>query len=533
MHDSPSTGQRIISIIDAVNTRAVVLLCLLLLLVGCSDRDAPNPLDPLGDADNRFEIPLDPEGDEHALNQALRRLLQSKSQGQGLSFYMLPDMRPPGFAATTDLDFTALPADPNNALNFGKFVAGMYLFLETGLAVDNVRPEGSETYSCGSCHPIQASFYSNTAQGIGEGGSGFGVAGEGRIVNPAYDYVGENVPDITDIRVPTVVNSAYQEVVMWDGKFGSTGPNVGTEAQWTPGTPLEANNLGMQGLESQAFAAISVHRFSEDGILGDFPTLGQYVGQFFQAFGTATFNRLNIAKAIAGFERTIVTSEAPFQKWLRGHNDAMTYEEKRGAMLFFGKAGCNTCHTGPALNSMTFHAMGFNDLDGSWNAGAVDLTRFGGTIAPNVRRGRGGFTGVSADDYKFKTPQLYNLKQNTFFGHGSSFSTVREVIEYKNVGTKQNPLVPDIQIAAEFKPLGLSEQDITFLSAFIEDALFDPTLAARYTPNLMPSNNCFPNQDAQSLIDLPAMCDQQLLKFGPDPRRPTLLPGRKRIAQAR
>jgi cytochrome c peroxidase len=288
----------------------------------------------------------------------------------------------------------------------------------------------------------------------------------------------------------------------------------------------------LHGVETQAHAAMNVHRFSESGILADFPTLVQYNGQFFQAFNVTDFTRYNIAKAIAAFERTIITNRAPFQKWLRGDKNAITYTEKRGAALFFGKAGCVACHTGPALNSMTFYALGFNDIDGAWDPGSVDLTRFGGTVAPNVRKGRGGFTGNAVDDYKFKTPQLYNLRENTYLGHGSSFASVREVIAYKNKGVKENALVPGGQLATEFAPLGLSEREIDVLAAFVSDALYDPTLGPRFDAFHMPSNNCFPNQDPQSLIDQASFCEHQLLTFEPqhEPRPPSLLPGPRRIS---
>ena len=265
----------------------------------------------------------------------------------------------------------------------------------------------------------------------------------------------------------------------------------------------------------------------------------EYNGQFFLAMGDPTFSRKNIAKMIGAFERTIISNKAPFQMWLRGNYDAMTYGEKRGAALFFGRAGCVSCHTGPALNSMSFHALAFNDLDGCWDPGSVDLTRFGGTVSNSVRKGRGGYTGNAADDYKFKTPQLYNLKQNTFLGHGSSFQSIRDVIVYKNKAVKQNALVPNGQLAAEFVPLGLSEHEINALAAFVANALFDPTLqdpGRMLDADHLPSDNCFPSQDPQSLLDQPSFCEHQSpFRFDPtnNPRPPTLLPTRRKIASHR
>ena len=94
-------------------------------------------------------------------------------------------------------------------------------------------------------------------------------------------------------------------------------------------------------------------------------------------------------------------------------------------MLFFSKARCVNCHTGPALNSMTFHALGMPDMQGFDIFGEVPVDE-----AESL--GRGGFTGNPQDNYKFKTPQLYNLKDSPFLGHGGTFTSVRAVIEYKN-----------------------------------------------------------------------------------------------------
>ena len=171
----------------------------------------------------------------------------------------------------------------------------------------------------------------------------------------------------------------------------------------------------------------------------------------------------------------------------------MSDEEKRGAVLFFGEAGCVDCHSGPALNSMTFYALGFNDLDGPGV--------YGDHTAADANKGRGSFTKNAADDYKFKTPQLYNLTDSPHMGHGGTFKSVREVVEYLNMGVSQNANVPAGQLAAEFVPLGLTEQEVTELTAFLETGLHDPNLT-RYVPSSLPSGLCFPVNDTQSQSEL-------------------------------
>jgi cytochrome c peroxidase len=170
----------------------------------------------------------------------------------------------------------------------------------------------------------------------------------------------------------------------------------------------------------------------------------------------------------------------------------MSEFELRGAILFFGKGECVACHTGPALNSMTFYSYCMKDLEGPGVIGGVDDA---------TRRGRGGFTGNPADDYKFKTPQLYNLYDARFFGHGATFHSVRDVIKYKNRALPQDDGIPESQIAEEFRPLGLTETEMDELAAFVESALHDPELM-RYQPDSVPSGECVIDNDGPSRIDL-------------------------------
>lgn len=114
--------------------------------------------------------------------------------------------------------------------------------------------------------------------------------------------------------------------------------------------------------------------------------------------------------------------------------------------------------------------------------------------------GRGGFTGLPEDMYKFKVPQLYNLKNTGFYFHGASKQSLREVVEYFNNGIPENPDVPAGQIAAQFRPLGLTGQEMTDLVEFLENGLYDPNLE-RYAPVQTLSGNCFPNNDPLSRVE--------------------------------
>ncbi|MEZ4912538.1 MAG: cytochrome c peroxidase [Chitinophagales bacterium] len=415
------------------------------------------------------------------LDDDLVQSLITASNGKGIDYYILPESD----------NFSAIPQDDNNPISAAKVELGQNLYHETAIALHPKNTIGLQTYSCSSCHFASAGFQACRVQGIGDGGSGFGTNGEHRINDPAY-----NLPDIDTqpIRSPSTLNSAYQRITLWNGQFGANSLNVGTEYAWTQGTPKEKNNLGFDGLETQAIAGLGVHRMDIDT---SFVFHTAYKWMFDKAFPNIPeeqrYTLRNAGLAIAAYERTLLANRAPFQDWLRGNDLAMNMQEKEGAILFFTKAGCANCHNGPALNSMGFYAYGMNDL--------------GGESTYNINEnqpehlGRGGFTQNAYDMYKFKVPQLYNLKDSPFFGHGSSFRAVRDVVAYKNAGVPENANVPQSQLAADFKPLGLTETEIDAITAFLLHSLHDPQLH-RYEPELLPSGLCFPNNDPASKEDL-------------------------------
>lgn len=439
----------------------------LILTSGCTD---PQLIDDGG---------IDVVESTDSLHQELIRVLTEASDGEGPSYYMMPRA------------LSEIPADPNNPITAEKVALGKLLYHETALGTDPQQAEGMFTYSCASCHHAQAGFQAGLPQGIGEGGMGFGLQGEGRIQDPGYSIP---VLDIQPIRTPSVLNIAFQEAVLWNGQFGATGVNVGTEDSWYPGSAQATNYLGFEGTETQAIKGLDVHRMGMDAALFVEYGYGEQLISVFGDLGDTLMSDVYAGLAIAAYERTVLASEAPFQRWLRGDEHAMTKTQKEGAILFFGKANCASCHNGPSLANMEFHAIGMKELEGQ----GVHTTVFENQT---VHLGRGGFTNRPEDMYKFKVPQLYNLKDSRFYGHGASFQTVLDVVRYKNEAVKEMADCPDIQLADEFVPLGLTEDEIWAITVFINDGLYDADLM-RYVPESLPSGNCFPNNDGYSASDL-------------------------------
>ncbi len=301
------------------------------------------------------------------------------------------------------------------------------------------------------------------------------------------------------IRTPSILTVAFQQNLHWNGQFGATGGNASTTAQWTPGTPKATNSLGYEGVETQAIAGLDVHRMDVDGEL--IRSLG-YTRLFDEAFADVLlaerYTNLTTALAIAAYERTLLPTLAPWQRWLRGEALAMTAAELRGATLFFGEAGCVDCHSGPSLASEAYYALGMSDLD------QHDGPVVGGSPNASVNKGRGGFTQRTDELYAFKVPQLYNLADAPHYGHGASFETLEAVVAYKVAAVAQNGRVGGQQLSPEFRPLVLGKAAQEDLVAFLQNGLRDPNLA-RFAPSSLPSGNAFPNADVVSLFERAGM----------------------------
>ncbi|MFN0212612.1 MAG: cytochrome-c peroxidase [Saprospiraceae bacterium] len=400
--------------------------------------------------------------------------------------YILPD----------ENDFSVLPnQDAKNPITRAKVELGKMLFYETGLALENKYEDSKNAFSCSSCHVPSRGFTAGRFQGIADGAVGFGESGELRSKNPVY--AGDEV-DAQGARPLPMLNLTYVTNALWAGSFGSFNANVGTESVWNQDTLISINFKGFQGLEANNARALVVHRQVVNKDVTD--SLG-YTALFDEAFPeipeSERYTRLTASFAIAAYFRTILTNRAPFQNWLKGDKSAMTESQKKGALLFFGKAGCVNCHNSPSLNSAPhqFFALGVKN---HYQSG-FEVFRTG----PNDKRnlGRGGFTGRAEDMHKFKVPQLYNLRDVGFYFHGASKSTLREVVEYFNNGVPENPEVPVSQISKFIRPLGLTDLEMQDLVDFLANGLFDPEME-RYVPTNTMSGNCFPNNDFLSRIEM-------------------------------
>ncbi len=416
------------------------------------------------------------------LDYELLQTISSRSQTGFADFFILPN--------STDLD--RIPQSAANPLTPEKVALGKMLFFESAFGVEAKHTSGMATFSCSSCHVPAAGFRPNRVQGIADGAYGFGENGEAR--EKRLEYNDQEI-DAQGARPLSVLNVAYVTNSMWNGSFGSGGVNVGTESMWgvfDPGTAVNHENLG--SLEGQNMEGLKTHRLLINPYLVEFYGYKPYFDAAFPDIPESErYTRKTASFAISAYLRQLMCNEAPFQRWLKGEDNAMSDEQKRGAMLFFGKAGCYRCHNQPNLGSITFHALGVQDL---YQNGGLKTSE-----ADRRNLGRGGFTGKTEDMYRFRVPQLYNLGDSGPYFHGSSKQTLRDVVEYFNKGIPENTHVPASQISPYFQPLNLSPAEERDIEIFLRDALHDPNLK-RYVPDHVLSGFCFPNNDPQSRRDI-------------------------------
>jgi cytochrome c peroxidase len=173
-----------------------------------------------------------------------------------------------------------------------------------------------------------------------------------------------------------------------------------------------------------------------------------YAKYFEEAFGTPEITNDRVAKAIADYERTRMSGNAPYDRWKDGDESAVSDAVKLGDELFFDKASCNQCHLGYNFTDTLFHNLGVG-----WDPETEEL----------ADKGRGEITGDESELGAFKTPTVREVTKRAPYMHDGSIGTLREVVELYNRGGEPNPhLDPKIQ------PLDLSEEEVDALVAMME-----------------------------------------------------------------
>lgn len=346
--------------------------------------------------------------------------------------------------------------------------------------------------------PTLTDIYETTA-GTVIGSPALGRKLEAQGLNPMLIATGrKDALDSVARNAPGALGAAFNNRLLMGGFAG--------EPDESPGG---LNPFGHPAQESVALLLLDAHRLLEDqsAVLQDIPA---FVKLFRDAFpveaarfdATGDMNELindiTVLRATATFLRTTVTRDTPWDRFLAGDNGALTVAQRRGARLFFtsaksGGAGCYTCHSGPMLNKQVddpdVAGVGQFVEENFYNLGLADhplqaLNR-AARSDPNFRDdGRREITGRDSDAFKFRALTLRQLKDARFFFHNGSFTSVKDVVQYFNVGVPQDLVAAAAgTLTARFTNprgpgspggLGLSDAQVDDLTDFLENALYDP-----------------------------------------------------------
>ena len=189
------------------------------------------------------------------------------------------------------------------------------------------------------------------------------------------------------INAPTVLNSSMNLAQFWDGRAADLQAQAGGPIA-NPGEMAFTHTLAINVLES----------------------MPQYMREFKQAFGTDRITIDEVTAAIAEFEKTLITPNSRFDKWLLGDKQALNATELAGYELF-KNSGCTACHNGPAVGGNSFQKMGIVE-----------------PYKGNGAEGRSAVTGKDADRFNFKVPTLRNVEMTYPYFHDGAANTLGEAV---------------------------------------------------------------------------------------------------------
>jgi cytochrome c peroxidase len=285
----------------------------------------------------------------------------------------------------------------DNPYSAAKLELGRFLYFDKRVSSDG-------TLACASCHAPEKAFTDGAPVSTGINGQKGGRS------------------------APTVINRAYSTQQFWDGRS----PSLEDQAKGPMANPIE---MTTDKTADAAHAAV-VERLK---------AVAGYVKLFEKVFGTKDFNIDHVAKAIATFERTVYSGNAPYDRYNAGDKKAMTDSQIRGMDIFFNKVACDSCH------------LGFNFTDGSYENVGVGMDK----EKPDL--GRSGVSGRDEDKGAFKTPTLRDIEHTGPYMHDGSLKTLEEVVEHYNKGGIKNA-----HLSGRIKPLNLSDRDKSDLVAFLK-----------------------------------------------------------------
>ncbi len=268
---------------------------------------------------------------------------------------------------------------------------GHLLYYDTRLSADN-------SVSCGSCHHNSKAYTDNAPVSTGIRGQKGGRS------------------------APTVINRAYSLAQFWDGRAAT----LEEQAIGPMANPIEMGN-------------------THEAVVAKLRGIPGYRAMFLKVFGTEDFTIDHVAKAIATFERTVLSGNSPYDRYKAGQKNAMTPDQIRGMDIYLNKAKCDQCHEGINFTSNAYHNIGI------------------GMDKPDPDVGRYAVTKNEADWGAFKTPTLRDIARTAPYMHDGSLATLEEVVDYYDKGGN-----PNKNLDKTMKKLNLTAQEKKDLVAFLK-----------------------------------------------------------------
>jgi cytochrome c peroxidase len=285
----------------------------------------------------------------------------------------------------------------DNPYSAAKVELGRLLYFDPRVSSDG-------RVSCATCHAPEKAFTDGAAVSTGIGGQKGGRS------------------------APTVINRGYSTLQFWDGRASS----LEDQAKGPIANPIEMTS----DKSAEAAHAACVKRLA---------AIPAYAQRFEKVFATKNFDIDHVAKAIATFERTVLSGNAPFDRYSAGDKSAMNESQVRGMDLFFNKLACDSCH------------LGFNFTDGSYENVGIGMDK------PKPDLGRYEVTKREDEKGAFKTPSLREIANTAPYMHDGSLKTLEDVVEHYDKGGIKNPWLDQ-----RIKPLNLSKQEKSDLIAFLK-----------------------------------------------------------------
>lgn len=302
---------------------------------------------------------------------------------------------------------------------------------------------GNSDVACATCHHPDFGYAENLDISIGVNGSGLGSL--------RHFNEGNEIPFVIR-NSPSILNTAFN--------------GMDEQGNYDPSAAPMFWDVRAKGLEEQALLPILTYEemrgpeYAEDEIMAEviarLESIPEYQTLFSQVFGgqTGAVNSENLGKALAAFQRTLVATNSPYDRYLAGDRTAMTSRQIQG-MRAFEEVGCAECHSGPMFSDYKVHVLGVPDNN----------------KLPESDQGLN-------QTYAFRTPTLRNLEFTAPYMHNGVFSSLRQVIQFYDDGggrrgRLRNPAVSRNQQDVLFRrlddPDDQEREIIAFLQALNDD----------------------------------------------------------------